>query len=57
MPEVLEVKKYKDFLKNKFKNNNINSINILNGRYKKHGPFNYYKELTKLFKHYKNIYS
>jgi len=47
MPEVLEVKKYKDFLKNKFKNNNINSINILNGRYKKHGPFNYYKDLVK----------
>lgn len=47
MPEVIEVKKYKDFLKSKFKNNNINKINILNGRYKKHGPFNYYKELLK----------
>ena len=47
MPEVLEVNKYKDFLKSKFKNNNINQINILNGRYKKHGPFNYYKELVK----------
>ena len=47
MPEVIEVKKYKDFLKSKFKNNNINQINILNGRYKKHGPFNYYKELLK----------
>lgn len=47
MPEVIEVKKYKDFLKSKFKNNNIISINILNGRYKKHGPFNYYKELVK----------
>jgi len=48
MPEVIEVKKYKKFLKSKFKNNNIIKINILNGRYKKHGPFNYYKELTKL---------
>lgn len=48
MPEVIEVKKYKDFLKSKFKDNNIIKINILNGRYKKHGPFNYYKELTKL---------
>lgn len=47
MPEVIEVKKYKDFLKRKFKNNAIIDINILNGRYKKYGPFNYYKDLVK----------
>jgi len=39
MPEINEVRKYADFIKKKIKNNSITNINILNGRYKKHGPF------------------
>jgi formamidopyrimidine-DNA glycosylase len=35
MPEVVEVKKYADFLKKKCKGKFIHEINILNGRYKK----------------------
>lgn len=45
MPEVIEVRQYKDFLKKKLKNKYINDINILKGRYKKHGPFNNYNRL------------
>jgi formamidopyrimidine-DNA glycosylase len=44
MPEINEVRKYADFVKSKLKK--INKINILNGRYKKHGPFPLYKELV-----------
>jgi len=39
MPEVIEVLKYADFLRSKLKNKQITEINILNGRYKKHGDF------------------
>ena len=46
MPEVLEIRKYADFLKKYLKNKEILEINILKGRYKTHGPFEYYKELT-----------
>jgi len=42
MPEINEVRKYADFIKKKLKNNSITNINILNGRYKKHGPFEHY---------------
>jgi formamidopyrimidine-DNA glycosylase len=45
MPEVIEVREYADFLNKKLKNKYINDINILKGRYKKHGPFNNYKKL------------
>jgi formamidopyrimidine-DNA glycosylase len=47
MPEVFDVKKYADFLKKKCKNELIHEINILNGRYKKHGPFSLYNEIVK----------
>ena len=46
MPEINEVRKYADFLIKKLKNKNIIEINILNGRYKKHKPFDKYKELV-----------
>lgn len=39
MPEVIEVLKYADFLRTKFKHSKINEINVINGRYKKHGDF------------------
>jgi formamidopyrimidine-DNA glycosylase len=45
MPEINEVRRYADFLIQKLKNKNILEINILNGRYKKHKPFDKYKEL------------
>ena len=45
MPEINEVRKYADFLNDKLKNKKITEINILNGRYKKHGPFELYNEL------------
>lgn len=47
MPEINEVRQYANFLKLKFKNSKITEINILNGRYKKHGPFQHYDELKK----------
>lgn len=46
MPEINEVRRYADFLIKKLKNKNILEINILNGRYKKHKPFDKYKELV-----------
>jgi formamidopyrimidine-DNA glycosylase len=45
MPEINEVRKYADFIKKKLKNKDIQEINILNGRYKKHGPFDKYQTL------------
>jgi len=45
MPEINEVRRYADFLNTKLKNKKITEINILNGRYKKHGPFELYHEL------------
>jgi formamidopyrimidine-DNA glycosylase len=47
MPEINEVRQYADFLNSKLKNKNIIQFNILNGRYKKHGPFENYNELIK----------
>lgn len=47
MPEVIEVRKYADFLNKKMKNKYIRNINILNGRYKKHAPFAMYDEISK----------
>jgi formamidopyrimidine-DNA glycosylase len=46
MPEVVEIRKYADFLSDKFKNKKINGIKILKGRYKTHEPFELYNELT-----------
>lgn len=45
MPEIIEIHKYADFLKKILKNKYINYINILKGRYLKHGPFELYNEL------------
>lgn len=36
---------YADFILKKIKNNKLLSIKILNGRYKKHGPFDHYKTI------------
>ena len=47
MPEIIEIRKYADFLKKILINKNINKINILKGRYKTHNPFECYKELIK----------
>ena len=51
MPEVVEVRKYTDFIRAKLHNNPITNITILNGRYKKHDPFElfqYFKSHTPL---------
>lgn len=50
MPEILEVRRYADLLKKYLVNNKIKKIKILNGRYKKHGPFPGYNILQKLVK-------
>jgi len=47
MPEINEVRRYADFLSLHLKNKEITEINILNGRYKKHRPFELYNELKK----------
>lgn len=47
MPEIVEVKKYCDFINKHFKNKKLNSIKILKGRYKKHGKFEGYNEIIK----------
>jgi len=44
MPEIVEVRKTRDFLRKIMKNKYIESISILKGRYKTHKPFElYYK--------------
>jgi len=48
MPEVIEVKKYADFLLKTMKNKKLLKLNILNGRYKKHGPFPGYEKIVAL---------
>lgn len=47
MPEIVEVKKYVDFINHYLHNNTIKQIKIINGRYKKHGPFEGYNKLIK----------
>ena len=47
MPEINEVRKYVDFIKKKTKNKPILDIKILNGRYKKYGPFELFSEFKK----------
>lgn len=39
MPEVIEVREYRDFIQRKIKNKKLKNIKILSGRYKKHGAF------------------
>ena len=47
MPEVIEVRKYKDFLLKIMKNKLLEDIHILKGRYKKYEPFLLYHKLKK----------
>ena len=47
MPEVIEVREYADFCNKYIKNKKLKAIKILNGRYKKHGPFNGFNSLLK----------
>jgi len=47
MPEVIEVLTYLDFLKKKIKGETIQSMKILKGRYKTHGPFDHFTSLQK----------
>jgi len=47
MPEVLEIKKYANFLNKYLKNKYIKKIKILNGRYKKYEPFPLYDKINK----------
>ena len=42
MPEVKEIRKYADFIRDKIQNKKIIDIKIHNGRYKLHGPFEKY---------------
>ena len=48
MPEIVEVKRYADFLNKYLHNNKIIDIKILKGRYKMHKPFKGYNKLIKL---------
>lgn len=50
MPEVVEVHKYADMIKKHTKNHIVKDIQILNGRYKKHGAFEGFKDLQELLK-------
>ncbi len=47
MPEVIEIKEYRDFISKKVKNKKLLKINILKGRYKKHGAFKKYTKIVK----------
>jgi formamidopyrimidine-DNA glycosylase len=49
MPEIVEIKKYCDFINKHFTNKKLNNIKILKGRYKKHGKFEGYNEINKNF--------
>lgn len=48
MPEIIEVKTYTDFIRNKVKGKTLNNIVIKNGRYLKKSPFAGYKEFNHL---------
>lgn len=48
MPEIIEVKNYADFIKKKIIDQKLLNINIINGRYKKHGPFLHYQKFKNL---------
>ena len=47
MPEVMEIRKYADFINNLFSGKKLNNINILQGRYKKHDVFESYDLIKK----------
>lgn len=46
MPEAIEVKTYSDFITKHVKGKSLQAIEILNGRYRTHGPFNGYRQLV-----------
>lgn len=48
MPEIVEVKKYANFINNSLKNQKLLDIKIINGRYKKHKPFEHYQKLLNM---------
>ena len=48
MPEIIEIKKYTDFIKKNINNKNLLDIKITGGRYKKHDPFVNYDKFIKL---------
>ena len=48
MPEIIEIKNYTDFINKNIHNKNLLDIKIINGRYKKHGPFVSYDKIIKL---------
>jgi formamidopyrimidine-DNA glycosylase len=45
MPEVIEVKQYSNFIKKHINNKNLLNIKIKKGRYRTHGPFEFYKKI------------
>ena len=47
MPEIVEIKKYCDFIRKNIRGNKLIDIKIKNGRYKKHGPFDGYSKFKK----------
>ena len=47
MPEVIEVLKYADFIRSKLKGKSVTEINVLNGRYHRHAPFEGHVALVK----------
>jgi formamidopyrimidine-DNA glycosylase len=47
MPEVVEIRRYVDFIKKHMLDIPITNLKILNGRYKKHGPFEGYTNIKK----------
>ena len=49
MPEIVEVKKYVEFIKKYIINKKLIDINIINGRYKKHKKFELYNLVKKIY--------
>ena len=47
MPEIKEIRKFADFIRNKVKDKEIIKISILKGRYKNHGPFTNFNIIKK----------
>lgn len=47
MPEIVEIRKYCDFIKKKVINKKVINVKILKGRYEKNGSFEGYKEFVK----------
>ena len=48
MPEVMEIRKYADFINNLLKGKNLTDVNIISGRYKKHNAFESYETFKKM---------